>query len=211
MSDRIPFAGDPEDSHEAIMRATFCALQEYGYAGLSIQRIADEADLSKSTFYHHFDGKEDLLLSFQEFMLAQFDRIVQLESTGDPEQDLKTFLGLILDDLPDYGEMPEKDAVLRSLVELRAQAVHNAEFREKYAETDEQFAKRFEGLIRDGIEQGEFADVDPERTSQMLLTILHGAILQHATRDDDPAVEIRETIDEYIEQHLVVEDVAGDA
>jgi len=188
------------------MRATFCALQEYGYAGLSIQRIADEADLSKSTFYHHFDGKDDLLLSFQEFMLAQFDKIVQLESTGDPERDLRTLIGFILDDLPDYGEMPEKDAVLRSLVELRAQAVQDAEFRKKYAETDEQFAKRFERLIRDGIERGEFAEVDPERTSRMLLTILHGAILQHATRDDDPAVEIRESIDEYIDQRLVVED-----
>ena len=205
MSDRIPFAGEPTDSHEAIMRATFRALQEYGYAGLSIQRIADEADLSKSTFYHHFDGKDDLLLSFQEFILTEFNRIFQLESTGDPEQDIKTFVSLILDDFPDCVETPDKNAVLGSYVEMRAQAVQTPDFREKFTETDELFARQLVQIIEDGIEQGVFADVDPETVSQFMITILDGVILQNATRDDDPVSTVRDTIDEYIEQTLILD------
>ncbi|GCF13087.1 transcriptional regulator [Haloarcula mannanilytica] len=205
MSDGIPFAGEPEDSHEAIMRATFRALREYGYAGLSIQRIADEADLSKSTFYHHFDGKEDLLLSFQEFILAEFNRIFQLESTGDPEQDLKTFISLILDDFPDCVETPEKNAVLGSYVEMRAQAVQNPDFREKFTETDKLFAQQFAQIIEDGIEQGEFADVDPEKVSQFMIMVLDGVILQNATRNDDPVSTVRGTIDAYIEDTLLLD------
>jgi len=205
MSDGIPFAGEPEDSHEAIMRATFRALREYGYAGLSIQRIADEADLSKSTFYHHFDGKEDLLLSFQEFILAEFNRIFQLESTGDPEQDLKTFISLILDDFPDCVEMPEKNAVLGSYVEMRAQAVQNPDFREKFTETDKLFARKFAQIIEDGIEQGEFAEVDSEKVSQFMIMVLDGVILQNATRNDDPVSAVRDTIDEYIEETLLLD------
>ncbi|EMA28708.1 TetR/AcrR family transcriptional regulator [Haloarcula japonica] len=205
MSDGIPFAGEPADSHEAIMRATFRALREYGYAGLSIQRIADEADLSKSTFYHHFDGKEDLLLSFQEFILTEFNRIFQIESTGDPEQDIKTFVSLILDDFPDCVETPDKNAVLGSYVEMRAQAVQNPDFREKFTETDKLFARQFAQIIEDGIEQGVFADVDPETVSQFMITILDGVILQNATRNDDPVSTVRDTIDEYIEETLLLD------
>lgn len=205
MSDRVPFAGEPADSHEAIMRATFRALREYGYAGLSIQRIADEADLSKSTFYHHFDGKKDLLLSFQEFILAEFTRLFQLESTGDPEQDIKTFVSLVLDDFPDRVETPDKNAILGSYIEMRAQAVQNPDFREKFTETDELFAQQFAGIIENGIEQGVFADVDPETVSQFMITVLDGVILQNATRNDDPIPTVRDTIDEYIEETLLLD------
>ncbi|EMA00944.1 transcriptional regulator, TetR family [Haloarcula vallismortis] len=205
MSDGIPFAGEPADSHEAIMRATFRALREYGYAGLSIQRIADEADLSKSTFYHHFDGKEDLLLSFQEFILTEFNRIFQVESTGDPEQDIQTFVSLVLDDFPDCVETPEKNAVLGSYIEMRAQAVQNPEFREKFTETDELFTRQLVHIIEDGIEQGVFADVNPETVSRFMITILDGVILQSATRNDNPVAEIRDTIDEYIEETLILD------
>jgi len=79
----LPFVGEPVDSREAIMRATYLALREYGYAGLSIQRIADESDLSKSTFYHHYDGKGDLLTAFVDFTLEEFIRIFSLESGDD--------------------------------------------------------------------------------------------------------------------------------
>lgn len=206
MSDGIPFAGEPEDSHEAIMRATFRALREYGYAGLSIQRIADEAALSKSTFYHHFDGKEDLLLSFQEFILEEFNRIFQIESTGDPKQDINTFVSLIIDEFPDCVETPDKNAVLGSYVEMRAQAVQNPEFRAKFTETDKLLAQQFAQIIEDGIEQGDFADVDPEKVSQFMITILDGVILQNATRNDDPVAKVRDTIDEYMEETLFLDD-----
>ncbi|GGN93307.1 TetR/AcrR family transcriptional regulator [Haloarcula pellucida] len=206
MTDALPFAGEPEDSHEAIMRATFCALQEHGYAGLSIQRIADKADLSKSTFYHHFDGKEDLLLSFLEFTLEEFDRVFQLESSGDPATDLQTFFGLLLGDFPTVDGMPEQEDILATYVELRAQAVRNPDFRAKFTETDQKFTDRIATLIEEGREDGAFRDVDAERTAQFLLTTLEGITLQNATRDDNPLPQMREAMESYIENELLVED-----
>ncbi|WP_254272112.1 TetR/AcrR family transcriptional regulator [Haloarcula marina] len=205
-ADAIPFTGEPADSHEAIMRATFYALQEHGYAGLSIQRIADEADLSKSTFYHHFDGKDDLLLAFLEFILDEFDRVFQLESSGDPAQDLLTFFALILGDFPTAEEMPDPNDVLASYVELRAQAVRNPEFKTKFTETDHRFTARITALIEEGIEKGVFADVDAERTAQFLLTSLDGILLQNATRNDNPLPGMREAMERYIERELLLSD-----
>jgi AcrR family transcriptional regulator len=79
MSEPGPFVGDPADTKEVIMRATYRALKRYGYAELSIGRIADEADLSKSAFYNHYDGKDDLLLSFLDFMLERIAETLTFE------------------------------------------------------------------------------------------------------------------------------------
>ncbi|WP_284010058.1 TetR/AcrR family transcriptional regulator [Haloarcula pelagica] len=204
MVDGVPFSGEPGDSREAIMHATFCALQQHGYAGLSIQRIADEAELSKSTFYHHFDGKEDLLLSFLEFILDTFDQLFQLESSGDPHADLKTFVSLVLGDFPHAEELPDRDAALRTYVELRAHAVRTPEFRAKFTETDHRFTDRVSTIIEEGIEEGVFADVDPEQTAQFLLTMIDGIVLQNATREDDPVATMQESLETYIDERLVV-------
>ncbi|WP_135304180.1 TetR/AcrR family transcriptional regulator [Haloarcula amylovorans] len=206
MTDEMPFTGEPVDSHEAIMRATFYALQEHGYAGLSIQRIADEADLSKSTFYHHFDGKDDLLLSFLSFILEEFDRVFQLETSGDPEADLKTFFGIILGSYDFCEEIPAEEEFLEAYVELRAQAVRNPEYRAKFTETDRRFTERISGLIEEGVEKGVFVDVDPDRTAQFLMATLDGITLQNATRNDDPMPAMRDAIDDYIENRVLAAD-----
>ncbi|MBX0295000.1 TetR/AcrR family transcriptional regulator [Haloarcula nitratireducens] len=205
MTDEMPFTGEPVDSHEAIMRATFYALQEHGYAGLSIQRIADEADLSKSTFYHHFDGKDDLLLSFLEFILEEFDRVFQLERTGDPEADLKTFFGIVLGAYDFCEEIPAEEEFLEAYVELRAQAVRNPEYRAKFTETDRRFADRIAALVEEGVEKGVFADVDPDRTAQFLMSALDGITLRNATRNDDAMPAMRDAIDDYIRNRLLAE------
>ncbi len=201
----MPFTGEPADSHEAIMRATFYALQEHGYAGLSIQRIADEAELSKSTFYHHFDGKDDLLLSFVEHILDEFERVYRLESSGDPAADLRTFFGLILGDFPVTDEMPDQWEFLGAYVELRAQAVRNPEFRAKFTETDRRYADRVAAIIEEGIEQGVFRDVDPDRTAQYLLTTLDGITMQGVSRTDDPVGPMRECLEAYIADELLLD------
>lgn len=206
MTEGIPFAGEPADSQEAIMWATFQALQEHGYAGLSIQRIADESELSKSTFYHHFEGKEDLLLSFVDFMLTEFTRIFQLESTGDPAQDLETYISLLLGDFPDLPNAPANDEILATYMELRAQAIRDPEFREKFTETAEGFSAQLTGLIETGVEQGVFADVDPEQSAKFLLTIADGIILQNTTRNDDPMPLLRDAIDQYVEREILADD-----
>jgi len=206
VSEPIPFAGEPADSHEAIMRATFCALQEHGYAGLSIQRIADQVDLSKSTLYHHFDGKDDLLLSFLEFLLEELDRAFRLESAGDPKDDLLTLIDIILGEFPVSEETPTKETVLATYVELRGQAVRSPEFRAKLSETDQRFVERLATLIEVGVEQGAFEPVDPHETAEFLLAMLNGIVFQTATRNDDPLPELRRRLERYVEDELLVTD-----
>lgn len=205
MAADTPFTGEPADSREAIMRATYCALEQYGYAGLSIQRIADEADLSKSTFYHHYDNKDDLLTSFVDFILAEFSRIFSMEASEDPLAQLQTYVHLILDleSADGVSDTTSTERVLGTYVELRAQGVRDKEFREKYTEVDQTFEQQLADIIEDGIEAGVFKDVDPDRTATFLLTLIAGHTFRHSTREDDFTDAVRTEVDEYIEYRLV--------
>ena len=203
MSDTTDLGGDPTDTHDAIMCGTYEALREHGYAGLSIQRIADETDLSKSTFYHHFDGKDDILLSFADFILAQFTRGFQTGSTGDPVADLYTFLGLTLGVHPSDGDSPDTEERLATYLELRSQAIHDPEFREKFTEMSEEYVNHLVPILQEGIDQGVFADVDPERTARFLLAIVDGIIVEATTRTDDQRPVLWDAVEAYLEESII--------
>ena len=202
-----PFAGEPEDSREAIMRATFVALQQHGYAGLSIQRIADEADLSKSTFYHHFDDKEDLLLSFAQFMLDQFLTVLTLEAEDDPRQTLEALMDIVLaEEFPSVeAETPAEAGewdILGAYVEVRAQAVQNVEFRAAFTEMDRMLFTQISALIRRGIDRGSFQDVDPDAVAAMVLTVLAGHMFGAATSDENRVNALRTELGHYLQTRV---------
>ena len=197
------FSGEPTDAREEIMRATYAALQKHGYAGISISRIADETELSKSSFYHHFDGKDDILLSFADYMLEDFEREMGTESTGDPIKDLYTFLGLIIGLDPIAGADPAYTEKLGAYLELRSQAINDPEFSEKFTETSDRYVESLADIIEEGVEEGAFMDVDPERTAGFLLTIIAGIIVETTTRTDDIRELIWESLTEYIEAQVV--------
>ncbi|WP_267641260.1 TetR/AcrR family transcriptional regulator [Haloarchaeobius amylolyticus] len=222
-----PFTAEPTDTREKIMHATFRALREYGYAGLSIQRIADEAGLSKSSFYHFYDGKDDLLLSFMEFMYGQFGSGFDIRFSDDPVEDLRRHAQLmvagpmdedvagdIIDTVP--GEVPpdapirEKNAMERGpLVEVRAQGVNEPAFRERFTDIDAAFRGTFADIIERGIIEGVFREVDATQVADMLVTIGMGTIFRGATSTFDREAAMAE-VDAYVEERLLADDVTLD-
>ncbi|WP_439027905.1 TetR/AcrR family transcriptional regulator [Haloarchaeobius sp. DT45] len=219
-----PFAGEPTDTREKIMHATFRALRKHGYAGLSIQRIADEADLSKSSFYHFYDGKDDLLLSFMEFMLGQFGAGFGTRFSDDPLTDLRLHLRLLVAGPADErvseavvesvpGGVPA-DAPIRQggplergpFVEVRAQGVSEPRFRERFTEIDGAFRETLAGIVQRGIDQGRFRAVDTEQVAELLVTIAMGAVFRGETATVDRDVILAE-LDAYVEHRLLAEGV----
>ena len=207
MSDEAPLDGNPADTHEAIMMATFVALRKHGYPGISIQRIADESDLTKSTFYHHFDGKDDILLSFVEYMRDYFERGYRIESTGDPVGDLDAFVTVSLGEYPAAEGTPDADARLSTYLELRAQAIQNPAFQAEFTELSAALVDNLTEIIETGVEQGVFAVDDPETTAEYLVTTIEGINLQQTTRTDDPRSMLRKELETYIERTILVDDV----
>jgi len=182
--------GDPADTQEAIMRATYRALLAHGYADLTIQHIGDEFEKSKSLLYHHYDGKDELLLDFLEAVLERFEAAFPGDDAGDPVERLETVLAHGLPDAP----ADEHADLRRAVVTLRAQAAHDPAYREHFARSDRVFRDRVATVVAAGVEDGTFRDVDPEAVADLVVVASNGALLQGVTGDGDGVGPARETL-----------------
>ncbi|WP_436346299.1 TetR family transcriptional regulator C-terminal domain-containing protein [Natronorubrum sp. FCH18a] len=198
-----PFESSPDDTHAEMMRATYDALRKHGYSDLTIQRIGDEFPKSKSLIYQHYDGKDDLLVTFLEFLLERFKADVPTEGFDDAHEHVQV---LVEHSLPESLE-PEHAQFTTVMTELRAQAAHDDAYREQFTRTDRFFREHIADIVRTGIDQGVFREVDPERTAAFVATTLHGAQTQRVTTEgDEPTAAARRELSEYVRSHLLADD-----
>lgn len=195
MEDLEPFAGAPEDTREAIMKATYQALCEHGYAGLTISRIAEDFEKSKSLLYHHYDSKDELLLDFLSFMLGEFQREVPGSEADSPSDRLDAVLE---ESLTHEGGLE----FLRAMTELRAQAAHDERFREHFMEHDRVFRASIVGILEAGIEAGDFRDVDVEQVADFVFAAISGGMNQRATAEPGAKTASLAELRWYVENRL---------
>ncbi|SEH59889.1 DNA-binding transcriptional regulator, AcrR family [Halopenitus malekzadehii] len=182
------------DIDEAIMQATYRALHEHGYAGLTMQRIADEYGKSTAAIHYHYDTKEDLLAAFLDYLLERFREAVHEVETTDPEQRLQLLLDQLIVDPGDHH------GLLIAMLEMRSQAPYNETFRERFRQNDEYIRYLLETVIDHGNEAGVFAGVDPEHTARTLLTVVDGARTRAVVLEERTALETaRRAVEEYVD------------
>lgn len=190
---------NPETTREEILAAAYRALCRHGYAELTIERIGEEFEKSVSLIYHHYDGKDELLLACLDFMLERHETDTESEPGSNPQAELETLCEMLaLADAP-----AEHRRFHRALAELRGQAPHNPAFREHFTRSDAFFRDRLVEIMDAGIEDGTFRDVDAERTAEMVLTIVSGAFFRYATSDSDAWLSaVREELRAYLDVRL---------
>ncbi|MFC7210550.1 TetR/AcrR family transcriptional regulator [Natronoarchaeum sp. GCM10025321] len=205
----FPFGGEPTDTRGRIMQATFETVQENGFAGLSIQRIASKANLSKSSVYHFFEDKDDLLLAFLDEMLGQFGGPLKgLEADAAPIDVLWAYIDFGLYGVTDESVPPVEGMEIqpgRPLVELRSQGTYSEDYRDRFTEMDGSMRDRLTSVLERGIQEGTFRDVDPERTAEFLLTVLLGGLFRRATADGVDVDAVRREIEMVIEARILNE------
>jgi AcrR family transcriptional regulator len=194
-------AAAEEDTRQAIMRATYRALCEHGYANLSMQNIADELDKSRSLLHYHYDTREDLLLAFIDNLVGWIgDRLEETETT-DPRAQLLAYVERFMVDSPDE----EQWNFVLALFELRLQAVHNEAFREKLARHYRSNVAAAADVIERGVEAGVFHPVDPDETAEVIYNAIEGARLYQVVLGADGAARrMQDAIVEYVVGDLVV-------
>ena len=198
---------NPEGTREAIMKATYQALCEHGYADLTIQRIGDEFPKSKSLLYHHYDSKDALLLDFLAYMLEHFETSVPREEYPDAAAQLQAVFDHVLPDELDEGRQEFTSA----MIELRAQAAHDPEYREHFTRSTRFFHERFVTIIEDGIDQGVFREVDADRVAALFLATIDGARFHRVTTDGDAGIPaVRDELQDYVETQLRRENEGGE-
>jgi len=190
---------DWSDAQEEIMQATYHALLDHGYAGLSISRIADELDKSKASIYYHYDSKDDLLLTFLRYAVDQFLSSIDTETGGDPYEDLEHVIEKVLPLRLDEDE----DQIHSVVFGLRGQAVTDETFREQFTEIDDRLAETLRTVIQRGIDDGRFRDVDVDRVTEHVVATINGAMYGRVTTDRSATVPaVRVSLLSYLDAEL---------
>ncbi|MBW4329397.1 TetR family transcriptional regulator [Stakelama sp. CBK3Z-3] len=163
---------EPQPGRESFLLAATRLINELGYRGASVQRIASELKVTKGSFYHHLDAKDDLVIqcyhrSFEAITTAQREA----DSAGGDHWHRLTGTIATLLDMQFSERMPL----------LRTTALHGLPNTVRLAMVDEsnRIARRFAGTISDGIAEGSIRAVDPLVASQMLMSILNAAFDMH--------------------------------
>lgn len=176
------------------MEATKEALRKHSYSELSIQNIADEFEKSKSLLYHHYDGKDEILLEFMDFMLENFREEVLSEQEESPGEELERDAFMAFDSRHDCG-------ILKTLTELRTQGLRDERFQEKFRGLENTYRNRLENLISAGKESGRFRkSVDPETSAEFILAVNHEALHQKAAGRKIESLE--KELEKYIESQV---------
>ncbi len=198
----MEFFEAPETTREQILAAAYRALCVHGYADLTMERIGEEFEKSVSLVYHHYDGKDDLLLACLEFMLENYREETETGPPENPQNALEELCDeLLLADAPSDAQQ-----FVRALIELRGQAPHNEAYREYFTRSDRFFRARIATIVRTGVEQGAFREADPERAAEMIHTVFLGTLFRYATTESDEWISaVREELRAYTRRRLYVD------
>lgn len=194
-----------KDTRERIMEATFRAISTHGYKDLGMRHIGAEMELTRQVIHYHFDGKYDLMSSFLEYVIEQYEGSVEVEEDADPRTELDARIDQCLFG-PDFSEFTHWDR-MKVYHELYTYAQNDGQHREIFNDHYSRIRGSIVEVVEDGVEQGAFREVDAERMGQLITDVIHAARGRRiALGHDDAPEEARRAIDEFILDSLYVDD-----
>lgn len=185
------------ETWKAIMEATFRALSEHGYTDLRMRDIGAEFEMSRPLIHYHYDGKHDLISSFLEYVIEQYEGSVEVDEDADPWVELDARIDQCLFG-PDFDEFDHWDR-MKVYHELFSQAQHNERHREIFNEHYREIRGSITQVLRNGIEQDIFRDVDAEDMAQLITDVIHAARGRKISLGHDDAPEqARRAVNEFV-------------
>ena len=190
-----------------ILHATYRALCEHGYANLTVQDIAAEADRSTASIHYHYDDKDQLFVAFLDYLYDRYTERLADAGGDSPRERLDALFEVSCRADPDGQQQAFRTAML----EVMAQAPYDDAIREGLAEFDTLLFERFQEILEAGIETGTFDErVDPAAAAEFLTATITGSHTREIATGT-PSDRLYATVTQYTERHLLAEGPAGGA
>ncbi len=129
---------------EEIISVASTLFSRKGYSATSLKEIADQVGLHKTSLFHYFKGKEEILMEVMDKGLREYVNILN-ESAIDPNLDAEEKLRVALEKqvavICKY-----RNYINVGLNEIKSLSSQN---REKYNTKRKQYGKRFEKIIQE--------------------------------------------------------------
>jgi len=161
--------GEPDQGPDKFLGAAMRLINERGYRGASVDRIAAALKVTKGSFYHHLDAKDDLVLACFRRSLATIEKAqdAALESGGTFREKLSNLLASLT-----AVQLGNGTPLLRAA----AFPVMPPELRREAMESYERIVRRFSGMIADGISERSIFPVDPRLAGEVIMSGLNAAL-----------------------------------
>jgi AcrR family transcriptional regulator len=161
-----------EETRSRIMDSAIRLFSRQGYNKASVDVICAEAGISKGAFYHHFKSKQALLLALLDSWLQTIDNAIGASRDKTAPE---TFMQMT-EAFPYLFETAGEG--LPMFLEFSLQASRDKKVWEASIAPYRRYHKYFTSLIKKGVEEGSFVEVDPELTARMIVATAMGLLLQ---------------------------------
>jgi AcrR family transcriptional regulator len=163
-----------ERRRRQVLNAAAQLMQETGYHAMSMQAVAERADISVGLIYQYFGGKEDVLQAVIVDILEDFrDQVpARVEAAGDDP------VARLASGIRAFCEIIDAKRDATTLT-YRESKTLTAEGKRMIKDLEIQTTEPIRRAIQDGIASGVFRDVDPEIVVHNVLMGAHGWALKH--------------------------------
>lgn len=155
----------PYRRHETLADAARRAFEQYGYAGTTLELIAEQAGLSRVTLHRRGVTKDGLLAELAARATEEYRKTMwpALTASGSGAERLHAALEALC-------TSAEENLALLTALRAQSDAVFHRD--EEEALTRTVFTEPLERLLLDGIADGSLREVDAEETATVLFNLV---------------------------------------
>ncbi|MGA2842382.1 MAG: TetR/AcrR family transcriptional regulator [Steroidobacteraceae bacterium] len=172
------------EARQEIVRAAAEVFMEFGFAGSTIDAVANRLGATKGRIYHYFSSKAALFFEVQRSAMERLTREVEplARGPGSPADRLRAMAFrhtmVILEDLP--IQKVSVQGLERQLLEA-AVGRHTRKFRNATRLRDE-YEQLFAEVIDEGVRAGLFVDLPPRLATKPFFGVLNWLIVWYSPR-----------------------------
>jgi len=160
-----------------IVRATIRCLARDGYSGLTMKKVAREAEVSQGILHYYFADKRAILVAALESVMADLERrIAVAQSRGG--KDARARLQALVEACLRLAV--EERAFWIVFVEFWGEMMHDRRLREINAALYDRTRRQIGAVVAQGVRAGSFRRLDVRRAGAVILGLVDGVSLQLA-------------------------------
>jgi len=163
-----------------VLQAVVAELAEYGYAGTSVERVAQRAGIAKTTIYRRWGGLDGLLA---DLMAEYAAREIPVPDEGDLDRDLRALARMVAASVAD-------PAIRTAFGSMLAAAVQDPAARELMSGFLAGRVARMAVIVDRAVERGELLpDTDAAEVLRSMAALMYGRLFFAGEPPDPPLAD----------------------